>query len=87
MGMARAQALELGGQGITVNCVAPGPFLTDLPARLLSAEEKKAMADMTAVGRWGEPAELVGPVLLLASDAGRYITGQTLVVDGGYLAR
>jgi NAD(P)-dependent dehydrogenase (short-subunit alcohol dehydrogenase family) len=87
MGMARAQALELGGQGITVNCVAPGPFLTDLPDRLLSAEEKKAMADMTAVGRWGEPAELVGPALLLASDAGSYITGETLVVDGGYLAR
>ena len=41
----------------------------------------------TAVGRWGEPHELIGPALLLASAAGSYITGETLVVDGGYLAR
>ncbi len=87
IGMARATALELGSLGITVNCIAPGPFLTDLPGRLLSAEEKQAMSNMTAIGRWGEPAELVGPMLLLASDAGSYITGETLVVDGGYMAR
>jgi NAD(P)-dependent dehydrogenase (short-subunit alcohol dehydrogenase family) len=61
--------------------------LTDLPGRLLSAEEKKRFSDRTALGRWGEPAELVGPVLLLASNAGSYITGETIVVDGGYLAR
>ena len=52
-----------------------------------SAEEKAAFARMTALERWGEPRELVGPVLLLASDAGSYITGQTLIVDGGYVAR
>jgi NAD(P)-dependent dehydrogenase (short-subunit alcohol dehydrogenase family) len=86
-GLAKASALDLGAFGITVNCIAPGPFLTELPATLLSDAEKKAFADRTAVGRWGEPAELVGPVLLLASDAGSYITGQALVVDGGYLAR
>jgi NAD(P)-dependent dehydrogenase (short-subunit alcohol dehydrogenase family) len=87
MGIARAAALELGSAGITVNCIAPGPFLTDLPGQLLSAEEKQRFASRTALGRWGEPRELVGTALLLASDAGSYITGQTLVVDGGYLAR
>jgi len=87
IGLARANALELGRHGITVNCVAPGAFLTDLPGRLLSDEEKKEFTRNTAVLRWGDPKELVGPALLLASDAGSYITGETLVVDGGWLAR
>jgi NAD(P)-dependent dehydrogenase (short-subunit alcohol dehydrogenase family) len=85
--LARANALDLGAYGITVNCLAPGPFLTDLPGRLLSSEEKQEFARLTALGRWAEPKELVGPVLLLASEAGSYITGETLVVDGGWLAR
>lgn len=87
LGLARANALDLGKFGITVNCLAPGPFLTDLPARLLSDEEKRDFTKMTALDRWGEPNELIGPALLLASDAGSYITGQTLVVDGGWLAK
>ncbi len=87
IGLAHAGALDLGSHGITVNCIAPGPFLTDLPARLLSAEEKERFSRRTALGRWGEPKELVGPLLLLVSDAGSYITGETLVVDGGFLAR
>ena len=87
LGLARASALDLGEYGITVNCIAPGPFLTDLPASVLSTAEKKAFADRPALGRWAEPDELIGPALLLASDAGSYITGQSLVVDGGYLAR
>ncbi|MFN4259887.1 MAG: SDR family NAD(P)-dependent oxidoreductase [Gemmataceae bacterium] len=87
VGMTRAGALDLGDYGITVNAIAPGPFLTDLPGRLLSEEEKQRFARMTALNRWGDPKELVGPALLLASDAGSYITGETLVVDGGYLAR
>src|SRR5437660_4250328 len=87
IGLARAEALELGPFGITANCIAPGPFLTDLPASVLSDEEKRVFSERTAVGRWGEPNELIGPALLLASDAGGYITGETLVVDGGYLAR
>jgi NAD(P)-dependent dehydrogenase (short-subunit alcohol dehydrogenase family) len=87
IGLARANALDLGRYGITVNCIAPGPFLTDLPDRLLSEAEKQEFAKVTALGRWAEPKELVGPVLLLASDAGGYITGETLVVDGGWLAR
>ncbi len=87
IGLARASALDLGPFGVTVNCIAPGPFLTDLPGGLLSDAEKKAFADHTALGRWGDPRELVGPALLLASDAGSYVTGETLVVDGGYLTR
>jgi NAD(P)-dependent dehydrogenase (short-subunit alcohol dehydrogenase family) len=87
LGLARASALDLGAHGITVNCIAPGPFLTDLPASVLSEAETKAFAERTALGRWGNPRELVGPALLLASDAGSYITGQALVVDGGYLVR
>jgi NAD(P)-dependent dehydrogenase (short-subunit alcohol dehydrogenase family) len=87
IGLARANALDLGRHGITVNCIAPGPFLTDLPARLLSDAEKQEFSRYTALGRWADPSELVGPVLLLASEAGSYITGETLVVDGGWLAR
>lgn len=87
MGLCRASALDLGTDGITVNCIAPGPFLTDLPQSLLSDAEIRTFAERTAVGRWGDPAELVGPALLLAGDAGSYITGQTLVVDGGALAK
>lgn len=87
VGMARAMALELGPHGITVNCIAPGPFLTDLPGSLLSDQEKQRFAERTALGRWGEPSELAGPALLLASEAGSYITGTTLIVDGGTLCK
>ena len=85
--MARSSALDLGAYNITVNCLAPGPFLTDLPGSLLSDEQKKQFAERTALGRWGEPRELTGPALLLASEAGSYITGATLVVDGGTICR
>jgi NAD(P)-dependent dehydrogenase (short-subunit alcohol dehydrogenase family) len=87
LGLCRASALDLGPFGVTVNCLAPGPFLTDLPMSMLGPAEKQQFADRTALGRWGDPKELVGPALLLASDAGSYVTGQVLVVDGGYLAR
>ena len=55
--------------GITVNCILPGPFLTDLPGRLLSDHEKKVFSDRTALGRWGKPDELIGPAPCPASDA------------------
>ena len=87
IGMARAMALDLGPFGITVNCLAPGPFLTDLPASVLSKTEQQTFADRTAVGRWADPRELAGPALLLASDAGSYITGTTISVDGGLLSK
>jgi len=87
VGLARAMAIDLGPFNITVNCIAPGPFLTDLPGRLLSDEQKKHFSDRTALGRWGRPDELAGPGLFLASEAGSYVTGSTLLVDGGCLAR
>src|SRR5262245_37240311 len=87
LGFARASALDLGQHGITVNCIAPGPFLTDLPGSILTDQEKKEFARCTALNRWAEPKELVGAALLLASEAGSYITGTAIVVDGGWLAR
>ena len=87
LGLCRASALDLGKFNITVNCICPGLFLTDLPMRLLSDEEKRQFAQMTALDRTGDPKELVGPILMLTSDAGSYVTGQAIVVDGGLLAR
>ena len=87
LGLCRAMALDLGQYGVTVNCLSPGPFLTDLPMSMLGEGEKQAFSDHTALGRWGKPEELAGPLLLLASEAGRYITGANLVVDGGYTIR
>lgn len=87
IGMCRASALDLGPFGITVNCIAPGPFATELPMSILTDEHKKALASRTAMNRWANPDELAGPALLLASDAGSFITGTVLVVDGGATAR
>jgi 3-oxoacyl-[acyl-carrier protein] reductase len=87
IGMARAQALELGPHGITVNCLAPGPIATDLPMTLLTPEQKKVFAERTALKRWGQTTDMVGPVLLLATDAGAYITGNVILADGGILCR
>lgn len=87
IGMARAQALELGPHNITVNCLAPGPVATDLPMSLLSPEQKKIFAERTAVKRWGQPVDMVGPVLMLATQAGAFITGNVILADGGILCR
>jgi 3-oxoacyl-[acyl-carrier protein] reductase len=87
IGMARAQALELGPSGITVNCLAPGPVATDLPMSLLTPAQKEIFASRTAVKRWGTVQDMVGPVLLLASEAGAFITGTTISADGGMLCR
>jgi len=87
LGLARASALDLGTFNITVNCIAPGPFATEMPMSILSAEQQAALAARTALGRWARPEELAGPALLLASEAGSFITGTCLVVDGGTLAK
>jgi NAD(P)-dependent dehydrogenase (short-subunit alcohol dehydrogenase family) len=55
LGLARASALDLGPFNINVNCLAPGPFLTDLPGKILSDEQKQVFAETTALGRWGRP--------------------------------
>lgn len=87
LGLARASALDLGPYNVTVNCIAPGFFATDMPLSILSKEQQDAVAAKSALNRWGRPDELAGPALLLASEAGSYITGSVLVVDGGSLAK
>ena len=87
IGMAKASALDLGPFGVTVNCIAPGPILTDLPMSLLNEEEKKEFSERTALKRWGEPRELAGPAIFLSSEASSYVTGEVLLVDGGAFAR
>ncbi len=87
LGLTRASALDLGPYNITVNCIVPGPFATEMPMSILSKEQQAALAARTALNRWGRPEELAGPALLLASEAGSYITGSALLVDGGTLAR
>jgi NAD(P)-dependent dehydrogenase (short-subunit alcohol dehydrogenase family) len=87
IGFAQASSLDLGPFNVTVNCIAPGPFLTDLPGKLLTDAQKKHFSDRTALGRWGKPEEIGGSALLLASEAGSYITGSVLLVDGGCSAR
>lgn len=86
-GLMKANCLYLGAHGITVNCVCPGPFATEMPMSILSADQQKRFADRTALLRWGQPHELAPAALLLASDAGAYITGSVLVVDGGVTIR
>jgi NAD(P)-dependent dehydrogenase (short-subunit alcohol dehydrogenase family) len=86
IGLARASAIDLGPFNITVNCISPGPFLTDLPGKVLTAEQKLYFTQRTVLGRWGQPEELVGTALLLGTDAGSYITGTVILVDGGVLA-
>jgi 3-oxoacyl-[acyl-carrier protein] reductase len=79
----RALGLELAGKGIRVNAIAPGWFVTDLNREFLASERGAAIKKEIPLGRFGEDGDLDGALLLLASDAGRFITGTTLVVDGG----
>jgi len=82
MGFTKSLAREVGPRGITVNCVAPGFIKTDM-TDALPEEQKEALSKQIPMGRLGTVDEIAGSVLFLASDAGAYITAQTLHVNGG----
>jgi len=81
--LTKALALELAFKGIRVNAIAPGWFVTEINDEFLSGERGEAMKRDIPMGRFGDEHDLDGPLLLLVSEAGRYMTGTTLVVDGG----
>jgi NAD(P)-dependent dehydrogenase (short-subunit alcohol dehydrogenase family) len=80
--LTRHLAVYWAKDNIRVNCLSPGPF----PDECAPDELKDRLRAKSPIGRLGEPSELKGAVLLLASDAGSYITGQNFVVDGGWTA-
>jgi 2-deoxy-D-gluconate 3-dehydrogenase len=87
-GLTRAMANEWASLGINVNAIAPGYLATDLTAALRAdAGRNAAILSRIPAGRWGEPADLVGAVVFLASPASDYVHGAIVPVDGGWLAR
>jgi gluconate 5-dehydrogenase len=87
LGMTRALAVEWAPKGIRVNAIAPGYFLTELTRAFYEdADWVAAMTAKVPLGRLGELDDLVGAALFLAGRGARYITGQCLAIDGGYLA-
>ena len=83
--LTKALGLELAFRGIRVNAIAPGWIVTDLNRDYLTSEQGAALKREIPVGRFGEERDLDGALLLLVSDAGRYMAGATIVVDGGQM--
>ena len=81
--LTKALALELAFKGVRVNAIAPGWFVTDINRNFLTSDAGIAMKREIPTGRFGEQGDLDGALLLLASDAGAYMAGSTIVVDGG----
>ncbi len=85
--LVRTLAAELGPRGVRVNAIAPGVVDTPLTKPITQTPSwYKAYADRNVLGRWASPDEMAGPVVFLASDAGSYVTGSLLFVDGGWTA-
>jgi NAD(P)-dependent dehydrogenase (short-subunit alcohol dehydrogenase family) len=81
----KALALELSFKGIRVNAIAPGWIVTEMNRDYLATERGAALKRDIPIGRFGEARDLDGPLLLLVSDAGRFVTGATIVADGGQM--
>lgn len=87
LSLTRSLACEWARDGILVNAIAPGIFPTEMNLELVNGTERgKELLMRTPMGRFGKPEELVGTAVLLASDGASYLTGQCIVVDGGFLA-
>ncbi|MFN3296509.1 SDR family NAD(P)-dependent oxidoreductase [Caldimonas sp.] len=88
MQLARNLAVEWGPDNIRVNCIAPGVIRTDFAKALVDDPRVRALIEsQLPLRRFGEPDDIGGIAVMLASAAGRYITGQTIVADGGYMIR
>lgn len=84
--LTRTLALECAQDGINVNAICPGPFLTDMNRSIADTEDGARLVGLTALKRWARLEEIQGAAIYLASEAASYVTGSSLVVDGGWTA-